>query len=85
MKPGRAACEKEIMCLLLHVLEENENCADKRTGHVANKLDGVVLIDKGFDPRKIIEEIDDGDLRIREKRRNVDTSVPTWTPQMAMK
>lgn len=72
------------MCLLLHVLEENENCADKRTGHVANKLDGVVLIDKGFDPRKIIEEIDDGDLGER-KRGNGDTKVPTWTPQIAMK
>ena len=51
---------------------------------MADELDGGVLVDERFDPGKIIEEIDDGDLGER-KRGNGDTKVPTWTPQIAMK
>lgn len=51
-----------MLCMLLHVFEENENGADAGAGNMADELDGGILVDEGFDPRQIIEEVDDGDL-----------------------
>ena len=56
------------MCVLLHVLEENEHCADARAGNVADELGGGGLLDERFDPRQIVEEVHDGDLAVGGSR-----------------